>query len=188
METDRESLKWVIEVARPDKLPQNKTEWKFLCYRIFQFARIAWPAPPGIPTGVKYGRVEKYVLDLFHDTTEQATKRMPIDLPHLGKLTPGLLVWDKKKNNYQEIEDPQQHTVTRRVATRLRFLIKNYGRLIKICKAPAKRPPGRKPKRPRAKAKSVGICSRRFLARKETQLYCSPTCANRVITRRKREG
>jgi hypothetical protein len=120
-------------------------------------------------------------LDLLKRMIEKAVAREQIT--EIPRPYSPVLSWNQQTGRYRLDERKESEFFETRVAGRLGELILSHGHLLKICKAPAKMKPGRKAKD--AEEKPRGECGNRFLAIKETQLYCSPACLDRALKSRK---
>jgi hypothetical protein len=92
--------------------------------------------------------------------------------------------WDSAKHRYVRTVDPlhdNARAATLRGVARCLF---EHGHLLMACQAPAKMKPGRKAA---GRAEELdATCGRLFVARKQTQRYCSGACLSRIMTRKKR--
>ncbi len=116
------------------------------------------------------------VLEVFEHVAKGEQFSVP-QQPQVGML-------DSKKNRYVPVVDPGKDSFRNAVLRGVARCMFEAGHLVKECQAPAKMKPGRKGKGER---KSEGtLCGKLFVARKQTQLYCSGTCMSRTLTRKKR--
>lgn len=175
--TPKDELKWVLRVVyatiprtKGDKLNLLKND-----LMLFAMGMIG-------PVPIQSDRYLDNTLTLLHTMIEKAIALQPITetpRPYSPRL-----VWDPQTRRYKKDEQKQSEYFETRAAGRLGELILSHGHLLKICKAPEKMKAGRKPKNT-VKEKPRGICGKRFLATRETQLYCSSPCLDRALVHKK---
>ena len=107
------------------------------------------------------------------------------DIFHLLQ-QPAAAQWDAAKQRYVPIIDPDRDTFSLATLRGLHQCVFEHGRLLKECQAAAKVKPGRK--RKDEPTPTPTICGKLFVAKKQTQLYCSGACLNRTLMRKKRAG
>ena len=122
------------------------------------------------------------IIDGFRGTIERTLDHSKT----ITELVPLRVIigWDERKGRVDKCPAPDQLFETV-IFNRLGELILDYGHLLKRCEAPAKMKPGRKPKDgASAEEAPSGPCGKKFVAIKETQLYCTSACLDRALTRR----
>jgi len=92
--------------------------------------------------------------------------------------------WDQKRKRYLLGVAPEKDTFRDAVLRGVTRCVLEHGHLLKECQASAKLKPGRKRKDEPKPMQAV--CGKLFVARKQTQLYCSGACLSRTLTRKKR--
>ena len=182
--TARDQLKWVLRVVER-RLPRSEGDegdWINLEREIQEFAGFAFPGDWGAP----FTRLEKNLTDIvqwLHRAVMLAVKRQEIDV--LPRPEARRLVWNKLLRRYEQDESRLDDNFVFRIENKLGRLIESHGHLIKQCTAPAKMRPGRRPRNGPI-TEPVGQCGNLFLASRETEIYCSPACRSRVVSRKKR--
>jgi hypothetical protein len=173
----REQLSWLVSLIE-SRAPQTPEDWGNLRRELLVFAMHAAGAP-------SYGlacrdKDEEKLLEAIAEVLELALRRKESALP----MQPRKLRWDSSTGRFYEAVDLEQDTFRNAVLRGLSRRLMECGHLLKECQAPAKVKPGRKRKgEPKPEE---AVCGKLFVARKQTQLYCSGACLSRTLTRKKR--
>jgi len=171
--TAREQLKWALRITYRTE-PLSEGDKLNLVSELALFAGMDPHA-----ASIRSDRDIAMILTEFRRIFERAVAHQDIDA--LKRPQAAVSRWDKDTKRYKQYISDSEIFETRAI-DRLGGLILRFGHLLKACEAPEKMKPGRKAKsetpRPRGK------CGNRFLAVKETQLYCSPACLDRALAAR----
>ena len=180
----RDQLRWVLRVVER-RLPRseaNEGDWLNLEREIQEFAGFPFPGDWGAPLT----RLEENLTDIvkwLHSTVMLAVDRREINV--LPRPDARRLIWNKSAQRYEQCESRLDDNFVFRIHDKLGRLIESHGHLLKQCTSPAKMRPGRRPKDGPAN-EPAGECGNLFLASRDTEIYCSPACRSRVVSRRKR--
>jgi len=175
-----EQLKWVLDNVDRE-LPRSDPDWLNLWFEAHEFAG---------PADTPDGRAEEVQLYIQHNLADMLeTFRHMIDFATWRHRITGLprppapeLAWDAAAQRYRKEFRDRSESFGTRALGELGELLEAYGHLVKRCQAPARLKPGRKKKGAAAEA---GLCNKRFLATRETQIYCSSACLARTVERKK---
>lgn len=175
--TPKDELKWVLRAVYPTTPLTEGDKLNLLKHDLMLFAMgVDAPVP------VQSDRYLNDTLTLLGTMIEQAIAHKRIT--EIPRPYPPELSWNPETRRYKEDERKESEFFETRVAGRLADLIVSHGHLLKKCDAPEKMKRGRKPKNA-SEQKPRGKCGKRFVAVKETQLYCSSQCLDRAVAHRK---